>query len=196
MSLWPNSKFGVCMIAWGSYGTNVKLTKQQIWRLYDCLRQFRTDVQLDHNTIVKTGVRTIKQWLKRAASNKAVSPLSCSFCTWSSKPLGAARWWLHRKVIQLWKVCFHVYGNKWYLSCCSPQALFADRILPFDENAALIWAQLMADGRSRGRPRSALDMINASVANANGCVVVTANERDFLWIDVLNPLRNESKNEN
>jgi predicted nucleic acid-binding protein len=49
--------------------------------------------------------------------------------------------------------------------------------LPFDETAALIWARLMAEGTARGRPRSALDMIIAAVAEANDCVVVTDKER-------------------
>jgi hypothetical protein len=40
-----------------------------------------------------------------------------------------------------------------------------------------------------GRPRSALDTIIAAVAEANDCVVVTENEKDFAEIEVLNPLR-------
>ena len=75
----------------------------------------------------------------------------------------------------------------WFFGPEGPLALFAGRILPFDEKAALIWAQVMADGKARGRPRSALDMIIASVANA--CVIVTDNERDFEGLDILNPLR-------
>jgi predicted nucleic acid-binding protein len=70
-----------------------------------------------------------------------------------------------------------------------PQALFASRILPFDEAAALIWARLMADGKAKGRPRSGLDTIVAAVAEANGCVVVTSNEKDFAGVQVLNPLK-------
>ena len=54
-----------------------------------------------------------------------------------------------------------------------------NRILPFDERAGLHWARLMAEGKSTGRPRSELDMIIASVAGANDCVVATNNERDF-----------------
>ncbi len=79
--------------------------------------------------------------------------------------------------------------ESWFFSPEGPLALFAGRILPFDEKAALIWAQLMAEGKARGRPRSALDMIVASVAAANGCVVVTDNERDFRGLEILNPLR-------
>jgi predicted nucleic acid-binding protein len=77
----------------------------------------------------------------------------------------------------------------WFAGPEGPQALFAGRVLPFDEGAGLIWARLMAEGKAKGRPRSALDMIIASVAEANGCVVVTANERDFVGIAVINPMR-------
>ena len=77
----------------------------------------------------------------------------------------------------------------WFSGPEGPQALFAGRVLPFDENAGLIWAQLMADGKSRGRPRSALDTIIAAVAEAHGCTVVTDNEKDFAGVEILNPLR-------
>lgn len=77
----------------------------------------------------------------------------------------------------------------WFAGPEGPQALFAGRVLPFDENAALLWAQLMADGKAKGRPRSAIDTIIASVAEANECVVVTDNEKDFAGIQVVNPLR-------
>jgi hypothetical protein len=41
-----------------------------------------------------------------------------------------------------------------------PQALFAGRVLPFEERASLIWARLMADGTAKGSP---LDMSRRSV---------------------------------
>jgi toxin FitB len=77
----------------------------------------------------------------------------------------------------------------WFTGPEGPQALFAGRVLPFDENAALIWARLMAEGSIKGRPRSALDMIIAAVAEANNCVVVTDNEKDFAGLKFANPLR-------
>lgn len=77
----------------------------------------------------------------------------------------------------------------WFAGVEGPSALFAGRILPFDEKAGLIWGRLMADGKARGRPRSGLDMIVAAVAEANGCVVVTDNVRDFEGLTTLNPLR-------
>ncbi|MGA3075641.1 MAG: type II toxin-antitoxin system VapC family toxin [Bryobacteraceae bacterium] len=79
--------------------------------------------------------------------------------------------------------------ERWFSGPEGPPALFAGRVLPFDEKAALIWARLMADGTAKGRPRSLLDMIIAAVAEANDCVVVTENERDFAGLKIVNPLR-------
>ena len=80
----------------------------------------------------------------------------------------------------------------WFTGPEGPQALFAGRVLPFDEKAALVWARLMADGTAKGRPRSVLDMIIAASAEANGCVVVTDNEKDFTALKFVNPLRARS----
>lgn len=77
----------------------------------------------------------------------------------------------------------------WFAGNEGPQSLFAGRILPFDEKAALIWGELMAQGKVVGRPRSALDTIVAAIAQSNSCVVVTDNERDFQGIEIINPLR-------
>jgi toxin FitB len=79
--------------------------------------------------------------------------------------------------------------ENWFSGPQGPQALFAGRVLPFDETAALIWARIMAEGTARGRPRSALDMIVAAVAEANNCVVVTDNESDFAGFEIVNPVR-------
>jgi predicted nucleic acid-binding protein len=80
--------------------------------------------------------------------------------------------------------------EKWFAGPDGPQALFAGRVLPFDERSGLIWARLMAEGTAAGKPRSALDMIIAAIAEANECVVVTDNERHFAGVKVINPLRN------
>ncbi len=77
----------------------------------------------------------------------------------------------------------------WFAGPDGPQMLFAGRVLSFDEKAGLIWARLMADGRAKGRPRSALDTIIAAVAEANDCIVVTDNEKDFFDIEIVNPIR-------
>jgi Predicted nucleic acid-binding protein, contains PIN domain len=83
----------------------------------------------------------------------------------------------------------HDQLDAWFHGPQGPLALFAGRILTFDAKAGLAWAQLMADGKAKGRPRSALDTIIAAVATANDCIVVTDNERDFADIEIVNPLR-------
>ncbi|MGC4024394.1 MAG: type II toxin-antitoxin system VapC family toxin [Mesorhizobium sp.] len=77
----------------------------------------------------------------------------------------------------------------WFVGPGGPQTLFAGRILPFDEAAALIWARFIAERKSTDRRGSALDTIIASVAEANGCVVVTDQEKNFAHVEVINPLR-------
>jgi hypothetical protein len=79
----------------------------------------------------------------------------------------------------------------WFSGPEGPQALFAGRVLSFDEAAALVWARLMAEGRAKGRSRSALDTIIAAIAEANACVVVTDNEKDFEDMEIVNPLRHD-----
>jgi len=79
--------------------------------------------------------------------------------------------------------------ERWFTGPDGPQSLFAGRVLPFDEKAGLVWARLMADGRAKGRPPNPLDMIVAAVAEANNCLVVTENERDFAGLKIVNPLR-------
>ena len=70
-----------------------------------------------------------------------------------------------------------------------PQALFAGRVLSFDERAGLVWARLMSEGTLAGRPRSSLDMTIAAVAEANSCIIVTDNEREFSGLTIVNPMR-------
>jgi predicted nucleic acid-binding protein len=79
--------------------------------------------------------------------------------------------------------------NAWFDGPAGPQTLFAGRVLPFDESAGLVWARMMAEGKTKGRPRSALDTIIAAVAEANTCVMVTDNEKDFPGVRIVNPLR-------
>jgi predicted nucleic acid-binding protein len=80
----------------------------------------------------------------------------------------------------------------WFAGPEGPSALFAGRVLPFDEKAGLVWARLMADGTAAGHPHSALDMIIAAVAESHGCTIVTDNEKHFAGISTINPLRGGS----
>lgn len=78
--------------------------------------------------------------------------------------------------------------DAWFSGLEGPQALFAGRILPFDDRAGLVWARLMVEGKVAGRPRNALDMIIAAVAVAHECMIVTDNEKDFSGIQIVNPM--------
>lgn len=77
----------------------------------------------------------------------------------------------------------------WFAGPEGPPALFAGRVLPFDQKAGVVWAKLMAEGRAKGRPRSALDTIVAATAEANDCIIVTDNEKDFADVGFIKPLR-------
>ena len=82
----------------------------------------------------------------------------------------------------------------WFSGPKGPQALFRHRVLPFDERAALAWAQLMAEGTIKGQPRSALDMIIAATAAVHACIVVTDNEKDFRnAVELFNPIRSPGR---
>ena len=81
--------------------------------------------------------------------------------------------------------------DAWFFGPEGPSALFARRVLPFDERAGLIWARLMAEGTAKGKPRSALDTIIAAIAETKDCIVVTNNEKDFADIKIVNPLRGQ-----
>jgi predicted nucleic acid-binding protein len=77
----------------------------------------------------------------------------------------------------------------WFTGPRGPQAFFQGRLLAFDESAALVWGRLMSDDVKAGRPRSPVDMIVAAVAEANGCTLVTDNEKHFAGLKFINPMR-------
>lgn len=79
--------------------------------------------------------------------------------------------------------------ERWFSGAQGPQNLFSGRVLPFNEEAALVWARIMAEGKRTGRPRNPLDMIVAATALTNDCIIVTDNEKDFAGLKVLNPQR-------
>lgn len=66
---------------------------------------------------------------------------------------------------------------------------FAGRVLPFDRNAALVYAEIAASRRSLGHPINHADCQIAAIARSNGTAVATRNERDFegCGTDVINP---------
>jgi len=67
--------------------------------------------------------------------------------------------------------------------------IFPDRILPFDEPAARIYAEIMTQRRRERRTFDALDIQIASVAKSRGMAVATRNVIDFegSGVDVIDP---------
>lgn len=66
---------------------------------------------------------------------------------------------------------------------------FEQRILPFDEPAARMYAELMGRRRQRGRPMSLPDGQIAAIARTHHCAIATRNLRDFdeCGLEVVNP---------
>ncbi len=66
---------------------------------------------------------------------------------------------------------------------------FHERILPFDEQAAIVWGEWNGEGTLRGRPLPMLDSQIAAIAARFGCVLVTRNTKDIggLPVESLNP---------
>jgi predicted nucleic acid-binding protein len=56
---------------------------------------------------------------------------------------------------------------------------FAGRILAFDQQAAVIWGELMGTADRTGRPRAAADPQIAATAIRHDLIVVTRNTGDF-----------------
>jgi hypothetical protein len=102
-------------------------------------------------------------------------------------------------VMEIWRVVLAAAPGaqsqamrQWLASDEGPEALFAGRVLSFDDRAARIWARLMMEGLAVGSRRSGLDMIVAAIAEANDCVLVTDNEAAFAGLPIVNPLREPS----
>ena len=80
--------------------------------------------------------------------------------------------------------------EQWYTGLKGPREWFGARILAFDERAAEAWAELVAEGRRKGRPRSPIDMMIAATAIVHGLTVASLNQRDFEGVVAhLNPVR-------
>ncbi len=74
---------------------------------------------------------------------------------------------------------------------------FDERILPFDSDAALEFAKIVALRRGLGRPISHADAQISAIARLRGAAVATRNTQDFedCGIRVLNPWLDRSLGE-
>ena len=68
---------------------------------------------------------------------------------------------------------------------------FEGRILPLDQEAAVIWGEIMGDGDRIGRPKPMADAQIAAVARRHNLTLVTRNTGDFTGMNVpiLDPWR-------
>ncbi|TAJ48940.1 MAG: type II toxin-antitoxin system VapC family toxin [Herbiconiux sp.] len=63
-------------------------------------------------------------------------------------------------------------------------AMFDERVLPFDSDAALEYADILATRKRIGRPMKTLDAQIAAIARSTDSVVATRNVRDFEQVGV------------
>lgn len=66
---------------------------------------------------------------------------------------------------------------------------FLERILPFDDDASLVYAQIAATRRLSGQPIGTADCQIAAITRVRNAVLVTRNVRDFegTGIEIVNP---------
>ena len=75
-------------------------------------------------------------------------------------------------------------------------AMFADdfygRVLPFDAEAAVAYAEVFAARRKAGRPTGTVDLMLAAIARVRGASVITRNVADFeeIGLTIINPWDN------
>ena len=62
---------------------------------------------------------------------------------------------------------------------------FAGRVLPFDEEAAVHYAEIVATRRREGRPIEAFDAQIAATAQVAGAELATRDVRDFAGCDLI-----------
>ena len=69
------------------------------------------------------------------------------------------------------------------------RAAFEHRILPFDSDAAVVYADIASTRRAGGRPVATADCQMAAIARSRGMAMTTRNVRDFvgMGIEVIDP---------
>ncbi len=69
------------------------------------------------------------------------------------------------------------------------QQQFSERILAFDQQAAVTWGKIMGEADRQGRPRAAIGAQLAATAIRHGLTVATRNTADFdgIGVQVTNP---------
>ena len=79
--------------------------------------------------------------------------------------------------------------EEWFNGPQGPAQLFSGRVLDFDSASALAWGKHLAQDKATGNQRGPIDVMIGSIAQVNGCVVATLNEKDFHRFEALNPTK-------
>jgi predicted nucleic acid-binding protein len=71
---------------------------------------------------------------------------------------------------------------------------FSGRIIPFDEHAAIAYANIVCDRERIGRPISQFDAMIASACRSRSATIATRNVEDFLHcgVPIINPWNHKS----
>lgn len=93
---------------------------------------------------------------------------------------------LHRGVLRLPESKRRTELSQWLAHL---EQGFDDRVLPFTQRAAHLWAEITTQAEQQGKPMAAMDSIIAATALTHGLRLVTRNVRDFTHVGVplLNP---------
>ena len=72
---------------------------------------------------------------------------------------------------------------------------YADQVLPYDENAARVYALMQESRRASGHPLRVEDGMIAAICRSQGVALATKNIKDFqgLGIDLINPWTDEPR---
>jgi toxin FitB len=129
--------------------------------------------------------------------NQVIKPTpSASLAAWLDEQADEDLYICSMNLAQIWNGILELAAGEkrneqegWFSGPRGPRVIFGNRVLNFDEKAALIWARLVSEREKAELPCAPIDMIYAAIAEANDCILVTDSEDRFTGLKVLNPMK-------
>ena len=129
--------------------------------------------------------------------NQVVKPAaSASLAAWLDEQADEDLYICSMNLAQIWNGILELAAGEkrneregWFSGPRGPRIVFGNRVLNFDEKAALIWARLVSEREKAKLPCAPIDMIYAAIAEANDCILVTDDEERFAGLKVINPMK-------
>jgi hypothetical protein len=129
--------------------------------------------------------------------NHVIKPTSsASLAAWLDEQADEDLYICSMNLAQIWNGILELAAGEkrsgmegWFSGPRGPRVIFGNRVLSFDEKAALIWARLVSEREKAGLPCAPIDMIYAAIAEANDCTLVTDDEDRFTGLNVINPMK-------